>query len=727
MIQRALILLTLLFASVAVAQPMADRVPSDAVVYIGWQGSDSVGSGYEKSHLKGVIDSSNIPQVFSEFLPRLIERLGKDDAQAAAVFRSIHGIGRIFWPRPAAIYFGGIDMNAPAPMPRLAMICDAGAEAAATLDSLNPIVENLNRAGVPLVAAVHGRRFVTISVGGDISAAFAGLLGDPADKSVPPLSSRKDFSDAMGQVQKQPVLALFVDAGSVLKLFDQIAAGDGEQHAKEWANVRDAIGLAGLKVIVCTGGFEGPDWSTQAFISAPAPRAGMLAMLDSRPLSDDIFKAIPKSASYVAAFRFDVAKAFEAFRTVLGDLDPAVQQMFDQGTAAISAMTAVNFKTQFLESIGDQWAIYGDANVGGNGMLGFVLMNRPSDAKKLEESLDKIDMAAGNIISGQTRNDGMTVMMRETKIDGMKVRYWAIPLFSPSWTIKDGNIYAALQPQIAASAAAAGGKGTSILDNPAFAAARKRLGKDGGAGAGSMSYVDLQETITSSYATTLALTRMGLGFADIFGVEAPPIVIPPLDKLHAHLGTAAAAAWTDDAGWHSRSISPFPGSEIFATEANMILAQQALALSIMLPAMNQGRERANRVKCASNMRQMGQGVLLYANDHKGKYPEMLGDLVEADLNWQVFVCPDVNTQPPPPDVQRDPKKRAAWINQNASYVYLGGNMNGNLPADRILMYEKENHGPQGLNVLFNDGHVEWMDFVNFNRDLQQQVPPPAKK
>ena len=59
MIQRISILLTLVFASIAYGQPMAERVPADAVVYVGWQGTDSL-NGYENSHLKGVIDSSNL-------------------------------------------------------------------------------------------------------------------------------------------------------------------------------------------------------------------------------------------------------------------------------------------------------------------------------------------------------------------------------------------------------------------------------------------------------------------------------------------------------------------------------------------------------------------------------------------------------------------------------------------------------------------------------------------
>src|SRR3954467_1270579 len=36
--------------------------------------------------------------------------------------------------------------------------------------------------------------------------------------------------------------------------------------------------------------------------------------------------------------------------------------------------------------------------------------------------------------------------------------------------------------------------------------------------------------------------------------------------------------------------------------------------SILLPSLNRAREMANRVKCASNLRQVGMGVVMYAND-----------------------------------------------------------------------------------------------------------------
>ena len=41
------------------------------------------------------------------------------------------------------------------------------------------------------------------------------------------------------------------------------------------------------------------------------------------------------------------------------------------------------------------------------------------------------------------------------------------------------------------------------------------------------------------------------------------------------------------------------------------------------PAAN---ETQMRIKCASNLRQIGQAMLLYANENKGKYPDDLGTL-----------------------------------------------------------------------------------------------------
>jgi len=178
-------------------------------------------------------------------------------------------------------------------------------------------------------------------------------------------------------------------------------------------------------------------------------------------------------------------------------------------------------------------------------------------------------------------------------------------------------------------------------------------------------------------------------------------------------------------------------------ELLVVIGIIALLISILLPALNAAKERANRVKCSSNLRQIGQGLLLYANDNKGIYPRTISDATaaftaftpgngttstqgasstdpfgttgqpsvndvtaalfllirNADINPEVFICPSSNQEK---DTLggKSPMFRVNFAtNANLSYSYttpfpgtggvtMGYKLNGNVPADFAIAADR---------------------------------------
>jgi prepilin-type processing-associated H-X9-DG protein len=133
------------------------------------------------------------------------------------------------------------------------------------------------------------------------------------------------------------------------------------------------------------------------------------------------------------------------------------------------------------------------------------------------------------------------------------------------------------------------------------------------------------------------------------------------------------------------------------------LPLSAISIAILLPSLNRARETANRVKCASNERQIGQAILLYCNDNHGLYPPDLVTLLKTEpITASVFVCPSSNDTPASsPEV--------LLSGGHCSYVYVGQGLTQGADPSTIVLYEKHDaHGGDGVNMLFGDGHIEFM-------------------
>jgi len=73
----------------------------------------------------------------------------------------------------------------------------------------------------------------------------------------------------------------------------------------------------------------------------------------------------------------------------------------------------------------------------------------------------------------------------------------------------------------------------------------------------------------------------------------------------------------------------------------------ALIRRLVGPALMQAREKARRLTCASHLKQVGLGVILYANDHKDQLPPDLQPLIAAGSVPEVcLACPRLGPRGP---------------------------------------------------------------------------------
>ena len=129
-----------------------------------------------------------------------------------------------------------------------------------------------------------------------------------------------------------------------------------------------------------------------------------------------------------------------------------------------------------------------------------------------------------------------------------------------------------------------------------------------------------------------------------------------------------------------------------------------LALSITLPSLSRARELAKRAVCSANLRGIGQSCQIYAGNNAGWFPPDLQRLIDVGhLTPGELQCP---SEANPSTLVFD-------------YVYVPG-LQGTVPSDWILAYEDPaNHNGEGGNVLYVDGHVEFLKEPEFSAELER--------
>jgi len=719
----AVFLALLSIAPFARAQPLADRLPASTLVYIGWSPNASLQT---TAAAKMVADERFMApwrRLMQEFILEM-----PDNGEDGGTRISAHLPQLLLDAAQCEGCFALLELKQAKHRfnPQSVLMIDLGAKRKSFEEHFKPIHQRLKeRVGDRLkliklenswVYSKPDREGKAQLTWGFVGDTFVTFLGDGAEDFVPKLvkgkidanlKSTPAFVETLAKVPGDSIFTTYLDTKGSLALVRRLIEREGnadlQQLMPKWENLLGELGLDKVSGVAEKTVIEDKQFVTRTLVRMTGPPSGLVGLVAQPAVDEATMKLIPADAMAAAAVRFDPAKTYAQLKTsvinIAGDDGKNAFKELEQGAEGLGLPIK-----DVLDALGDQWVVYNASSQGGFALTGWTLVCNLRDVNKFQRSLSAVRGMIAKGLGGEGEHPRLRVIDLG---EGVKIEYfefgrWGSPI-SPAWAVVGDRFVLALYPQIVEDEIRQikeGGK--SLLDNPDYVAARQRTGNEG-----PMFYASGAKVTENVYPVGLLLVSVmnsfGGGFheADEEGALSAADLIPSMQRLMQYVGNdAISIKATPDGLLKTRTV----GNPLLSPAA--WLDSPIVWLALGIPSLTESEDTADRAESAAHLRQIGQAILLYGNENKGKYPPDLATVVKTqDVTDKVLKSPFGPAKG---------GKDVVLINY-ASNPMTQANM-----ADVIVAYDQAAlEQGEGASALFADGHVDWLPPDVFKRTLEE--------